>query len=240
MARLRNLPLLCEKQGCPQFSDFLNEEEAALALPAVQRCGFPFRFWGGFPGAQRVMLGVFPDWMLPEEEEFPIFSCTIRYPAAYSLSHRDFLGSLMGQQIRRELIGDIVVREGEAYLFADQRTEKVLLTQMDRIGRVGVKICPGVPDGIIAEQRFREIPGTLPSLRLDAAVALCCGVSREKAAALVAGGLVQKNHLETLSVSASLSDGDVISIRGKGKFRLETEGARTRKGRISVRILEYL
>ena len=146
----------------------------------------------------------------------------------------------MRQQIRREMIGDIVVREGEAYVFADERVEKVLLTQVDRIGRVGVEVCKGVPDGIAVEQQFREIRGTLASLRLDAAVALCCGISREKAAAMITGGLVQKNHVEVASVSAALADGDVLSVRGKGKFRLETDGSRTRKGRIAVRALQYL
>lgn len=239
-ARLRNLFELCEKLGCPRFSDFLNEEEAAWALPLARHGGLPFRFWGGFPGAGRVMLGVFPEWMEPDEEIFPITACTFCFPAAFPLTHRDFLGSLMGQQIRRELVGDIVVREGEAYVFADERVEKILLTQVDRIGRVGVEVRKGAPNEIIVEQRFREIRGTLASLRLDAAVALCCGVSREKAAAMIAAGLVQKNHVEMANVSAALADGDVLSVRGKGKFRLETDGSRTRKGRVAVRALQYL
>ena len=146
----------------------------------------------------------------------------------------------MGQQLRREIIGDILVREGEAYVFADERVEKVLMTQMDRIGRVGVEVQKGAPRDIAVEQQFREIRGTLASLRLDAAVALCCGVSREKAAAMITAGLVQKNHLELQNVSAALENGDILSIRGKGKFRLETDGALTRKGRVAVRVLQYL
>lgn len=239
-ARIRNLFELCERTGTPKFSDFLSEEEAARAAGIAGHGGLPFRFWGGYEGAGRVMLGVFPDWMEPETGAFPIVGCTFTYPAAYELTHRDFLGSLMGQQLRRELIGDIVVTPGEAYVFSDDRVEKVLLTQMDRIGRVGVSVKKGVPDGISVEQKFKEISGTLASLRLDAAVALCCGVSREKASALITGGLVQRNHLAAENVSAALSDGDVLSIRGKGKFRLETDGSLTRKGRVAVRILQYL
>ena len=202
-ARIRNLFELCERTGTPKFSDFLSEEEAARAAGIAGHGGLPFRFWGGYEGAGRAMLGVFPDWMEPETGAFPIVGCTFTYPAAYELTHRDFLGSLMCQQLRRELIGDIVVTPGEAYVFADDRVEKVLLTQMDRIGRVGVSVKKGVPDGISVEQKFKEISGTLASLRLDAAV-------------------------------------DVLSIRGKGKFRLETDGSLTRKGRVAVRILQYL
>lgn len=179
-ARIRNLFELCDKLSVPRFSDFLSEEEAARALALARHGGLPFRFWGGYAGAGRVMLGVFPEWMEPEEDAFPIEGFTFRYPAAFSLTHRDFLGSLMGQQLRREMIGDILVREGEAYVFADERVEKVLMTQMDRIGRVGVEVQKGAPRDIAVEQQFREIRGTLASLRLDAAVALCCGVSRER------------------------------------------------------------
>ena len=230
LARIRSLFDLCQRQGCPKFSDFLTEE----------RTGLGTLFWGGFQGASRVMLGVFPDWMDPDPEEFPIVGCTFRYPAAYALTHRDFLGSLMAQQIRREMVGDIVVQAGETYVFADKRVEKVLLTQIDRIGRVGVQIEKGTPADFQVIQDFREIKGTLASLRLDAAVALCCGVSREKASALISAGMVQKNHCPAENGSIQLADGDVLTVRGKGKFRLETDGVLTRKGRIAVRILQYL
>ena len=57
---------------------------------------------------------------------------------------------------------------------------------------------------------------------------------------MITAGLVQKNHLELQNVSAALENGDILSIRGKGKFRLETDGALTRKGRVAVRVLQYL
>lgn len=240
LARIESLFALCEKQGCPRFSEFLTEEQAAQVLPLAQRSGQPFLFWGGYEGAVRVMLGAFPEWMEPESDAFPITGATIRFPKQFPLSHRDFLGSLMAQQIKRETVGDILVREGEAFLFVDQKVEKVLFTQIDQIGRVGVSIVKGVPDGLETQQKYREIRGTLASLRIDAAVSLCCGVSREKASALISAGLVQKNHQPVSQVSAAVADGDVLTVRGSGKFRLETDGGLTRKGRVPVRCYQYL
>ena len=78
---------------------------------------------------------------------------------------------------------------GETYVFFDERVQKVLLTQIDRIGKVGVEVLDSVPEGISVQQKFQEINGTLASLRLDAAVAFCCGISREKAAALISAGI---------------------------------------------------
>lgn len=31
-----------------------------------------YRFFGGFPEAERTVLGVFPDYMEPLDEEFPV------------------------------------------------------------------------------------------------------------------------------------------------------------------------
>ena len=239
LARVRDLAALCEKQGCPKFSEFLNEEQAEAVRPLAEGSGLPYHFWGGFEGASRVMLGFFPEWEEPVREAFPIVGCSFRFPAAYTLSQRDFLGSLMAQQIKRETVGDIVVKEGAAYVFVHEKVEKVLTTQIDRIGRVGVAVEKGVPAGLTVEQEYKETRGTLASLRLDAAISLGCGVSREKASELVAAGIVQKNHRAVDSGSVTVADGDVFSVRGYGKFRLETENLRTRKGRVAVRILRY-
>lgn len=167
-----------------KFSSFLNEQQQAMAEPIVRKSGAQYRFYGGFPGAQRQMLGVFPDHMEPLDDYFPLKAFTFRYPDNYHLSHRDFLGTLMAQQIKRETIGDIVITSGKAFLFAEERVQKVVATQIDKVGGVGVTVEQGVDGPVTAVQKFRELKGTLASLRLDASVSLVTGLSREKAAKL--------------------------------------------------------
>lgn len=84
LARVRSLIALCTEQDCPRFSDFLTEEQAAAALPIAAKSGLKFLFWGGFTGAARTMLGVFPEWMEPDREAFPIVGATFRFPAQFS------------------------------------------------------------------------------------------------------------------------------------------------------------
>ncbi len=242
LSGIRNLFALCEKQGCPKFSAFLTEEQQASIQPVVKKLaagGYQVLFWGGYPEAQRKILGVFPDYIPPDPADFPLVGYTASFPEAYALSHRDVLGTLMGQQIRRETIGDIVVQPGKAVIFAEERVEKVLGTQISRIGGVGVRMEKGFVPFTVAQQ-FAQRSGTFASLRLDAAVAFCAGLSREKAAALIAAGLCSLNHLEKKEQSAPVSQGDILVIRGKGKFRLETISGPTRKGRIGVTFLQYL
>ena len=240
---IRNLFTLCEKRGTPCFSTFLAEEQRAEIEPMAKKLareGFEILFWGGHPDAQRTMLGVFPDYIPPEPEAFPIVAYTAKFGGDFrTIGHRDVLGTLMGQQIRRETIGDIVVQPGKAVIFAEERVERVLATQIDRIGGTGITMEKGF-EPFKVEQQFSEIKGTLSSLRLDAAVALCAGTAREKASAMITAGLCSLNHIEEKDQSKRLSEGDILTIRGKGKFRLEEVGGLTKKGRTAVTFLKYL
>lgn len=234
LAGIRNLIDLSQRQDTMKFSSFLNEQQQAMAEPVVRKSGVVYRFYGGFPDAQRRMLGVFPDYMEPLDEYFPIEAFTIRYPETYRLSHRDFLGTLMAQQIKRETVGDIVIIPGKAVLFAEERVHKVVATQIDKVGGVGVTIEQGLDEPVVAVQQFKEIKGTLASLRLDASVSLVTGLSREKAAKLIANGMVMLNYQEKSQGTTLLKEEDILTVRGYGKFRLTTVGHETRKGRISV------
>lgn len=234
LAGINNLVELSVRQDTMRFSSFLNEQQQALAEPIVRKSGVQYRFYGGFSGAQRLMLGVFPEYLEPSDEYFPIRAYTLRYPKNYRLSHRDFLGTLMAQQIKRETIGDIVITPGKAVLFAEERVHKVVATQIDKVGGVGVTVEQGLDGSVTAVQKFKAMKGTLASLRLDASVSLVTGLSREKSAKLIAGGMVMLNYLEKCHGTALLKEGDILTVRGYGKFRLTAVGPETRKGRISV------
>ena len=109
-----------------------------------------------------------------------------------------------------------------------------MATQIDKVGGVGVTVEQGLDGPVTAVQKFRELKGTLASLRLDASVSLVTGLSREKAAKLITSGMVTLNYLEKSQGTALLKEGDILTVRGYGKFRLTTVGHETRKGRISV------
>jgi RNA-binding protein YlmH len=234
-ARIRNLFALCERQGAPKFSFFLNEAQLDTALTIARGQSLPMLAYGGYDGAERMMLGVFPEWMEPDPAVFPIAGFTLCYSGLNTLGHRDVLGALMAQQIGRETIGDILIESSRVYLFTEEKVRKVVETQLLQIGRAGITVQPGIPENFSVSRPVKEIRGTLASLRLDAAVALLTGLSREKASRLIVSGLTQLNYLPKDNVSAPLSEGDIVTVRGYGKFRLEEVAGLTRKGRLSVR-----
>ena len=139
VSHVADMVSICERTCSSRFSAFLTEGEAALAERFLRYEGFShFMMWGGFEGAQRVMLGVFGEYEEPMAEEFPLAAVKFRFRECDSLSHRDFLGSLMSLGITRNQIGDIICSEGRAYaLLTRAAAEQAVF--IEKIGRVGVK-----------------------------------------------------------------------------------------------------
>lgn len=92
---------------------------------------------------------------------------------------------------------------------------------------------------IVPEIDRKIVTDTVASLRLDNIVASAFGLSRGRAAEAIKGGIVFVNHVEVIKADAAVSEGDQITLRGKGKARLAEIGGRSRKDRIYVQIERY-
>ena len=242
-ARLADMVSRSSRDGCAVFSPFLDERECA---EAQQWClhnagGLRYMLWGGFPEARRRMLAVYPDYCEGYiKEEYPFVCLTLSFRREDRLTHRDILGTFMGMQLKRNVIGDIVTGEGAAQVFVTDVAGKAIMSGVRKIGRVGVKISDSEPFEMEVVQEFRAVGGTVASMRHDCIVSLAAGVSREKASCLIRGEKVSVNHLEVTAPASELESGDVISIRGCGRFLLSDIGDTTKKGRIHVTLQKYI
>lgn len=231
---------LKKARGRPAFSGFLDEGQQAVLQEALRykKEAQPL-FWGGFPGAERAMLGLFPDYMDPAPGLFPICAVAFTYRKSDRPGHRDFLGAMLSLGVERSVIGDIRVGEGRSVAFVKEEMAAYFADNLQKIGRIGVKAALGAEEPLPGGPTFAEIKGVAASNRLDCLTAIAARTSREKAGAMVQAGLVQLNHRETLSPSARIEEGDVLSIRGHGKFIIDRLGPQTQKGRLSVQCRKY-
>ncbi len=239
-ARLEDALELCERYACPRFVGFLDERQRALSEAFLRRRGNPILSWGGFPEAERILLGVFPAHMEPDEASFPLISLGFTYRTGISLTHRDFLGTLLSCGVKREKIGDIVCGDGLAVAFVEEDLAPFLRDQVVKVGGEGVTVTAPYEGPLPAGRRFLEIRQTVASPRLDAVVKAVAGISREEAARRIAAGLVSLNHQPMESVSAAVREGDLLSIRGEGRYRVEEIGPPTRKGRLQLTAKKYI
>ena len=240
-ARVADACNLCERRSCPRFVGFLDEHRQAVVRAVLREKGMPEHvFFGGYEDAERVMVGVFPSFMETQTALFPIAALRFRYRAHAALTHRDFLGTLLANGIKRDAIGDILCEQGQAVVLVAEDVAPYIAEQVQKVGGEGVAIEYPYTGEIAAHREFREIGDTIASPRLDAVVKAAARISREEAARRIASGLVSLNHMPCETVSASVKEGDVLSVRGSGRFVVDTLGPQTKKGRLIVKIRQYV
>ncbi|MDR0531200.1 MAG: hypothetical protein LBG83_03950 [Oscillospiraceae bacterium] len=208
---------------------FLTPEQAALARRAF---GGELTLLGGFDEAER-QAPVFAGGPVAPED----------YIAAVKLSfrpqdrpgHRDILGAALGLGIDRAVLGDIVVEDSAAYLVCLRRVQGFLCENLDMAGRVRLRAEPiALSELPAARNAVGEHRGTVASLRLDNLLAEAFTLSRSQAEELLRLGLVQLCHEECRKGSKLVRQGDIISVRGKGRARLLEIGPESKKGRVWV------
>ncbi len=115
-----------------------------------------------------------------------------------------------------------------------------LTDQIDRIGGESVRAEADYTGELPALHRFRPLSGTVASPRLDAVLKWLLASAREPAAELIRSGLVSVNHCVCQTASHTLKEQDVLSVRGAGRFRIETIGPETQKGRLHIAAVQYI
>ena len=186
---------LSERRNIPRFLGFLNEHESLYLKQHLPKSA-DIRFFGGYPDAVRLMMGAAAD-----EESFPITALEFTYRAQDHLRHKDFLGSLMALGIRRDTLGDILTGDGKTVIFVRDELVPFLMNDVDKIGRVGVKVGYADVGDLPVPDDTEELLYTLSSLRLDAFVAAAAHLSRDKAARMIKNELVTVDHVIETEVS---------------------------------------
>jgi len=245
-ARILDKLEACEKNHAITFSRFLDERQRTLADKLLKQVDSArYMFFGGYEGALRTVAVFLPDYIEPdqiyEEEYSPIACLRASFSDEHKLSHRDFLGSLMGLGIQRDTVGDILPGEGSCDLIVLREIRPFILANLNSAGKAKLKLTAIEPGRLnVPEPGFRMIKDTVASLRLDNIVSAGFSVSRDKASDAIRTGKVAVNHLECAKPDKTLAQGDKISLRGMGKIELCEVGNLTKKGRTVVTIKKYL
>ena len=237
-AKTLDAAALCSKNSAVKFVGFLSEEQALFARALLKSCKVDCGFFGGFEGARRVMLGCFPDGV--KSKVFPITAVSFYYRKSDILTHRDFLGSLMALKISRESVGDILIEEGRAVAFLTKETAPLVLEEIRKIGRIGVRVNEGYEEPLPLIENLADFTNTVASCRLDCVIAAVCNLSRNGAGEKIGLGLVSVNSVVCQKATKEVASGDIITVRGKGKFIIESITDKTRKNRNVLKYKKYI
>lgn len=231
------------RKDIPANSCFLSPRELELTRLLFGEPEGLHRF-GGYPDAERQMLVYLPEYLDEESlyyDDSPVACLRAIYFEGDSLTHRDFLGALMGAGVARETVGDICVGKGSCDFFVSKEIAPYLLQSFSSAGRTRFRLSE-IPlnEAQIPEPEIKEVKDTLASLRLDAVISSGFRIGRSLASDYVNAGKAAINGLPCTKSDKAVAEGDKVSVRGLGKCKLAQVNGQTKKGRISVVIHRYV
>ena len=242
------------KKNSQTNSLFLDSRQRALVENLCKgRKELKTFFYGGYPGAERTVGMCLPDYIVADDDaqladyftenpdDNPLALLRISKDTFSTLSHRDYLGSIMALGVKREMLGDILVRDDGCDIVVLKSIVKFLENNLQKAGRgtLSAEII-GVESIIKPEQKTEDKLCVVASLRLDSAVSAAYNISRTLAAEAINKGLVSVNGLPTQKTDSKIAVGDKVVLRGKGKVVVKELAGETKKVRLKILFQKFI
>ena len=217
-----------EKYYTTMHTEFLDPSQQAVATPLL--LGINHTFEGGHEDAERKVLFIMPDEYTQADIEDTLCVIRISVSGGKPLSHRDYLGSVLGLGIKRDRIGDLTVYENGCDMVVLDEISGYILQNLTKIARQNAKcVKRNIRELRRSETVYEEQKIIVSSLRLDCVISGAYNLSRK-------ADRVQINHTVCNNISKTVNQGDTISLRGSGRFTIEEIGGTTKKGRTVLTI----
>lgn len=238
--RFEELADRSDTRQCLVFSDFLNLAEQSILKETALPC--PVCLWGGYAAAERkvAVFGTLDTETAADKTPFVLLKVA---PAAQKfadmLSHRDFLGSILGLGLRREMLGDIVIADNCGYIFCMESVADFIMDNLQKVRHTTVRCSrtDTLPETLTAEPEAESV--VVASERLDALLAAVFRLSRNEAQKLIAAERVFLDSRVCTKAEFSPKEGCIISVRGFGRFLYGGIDRETKKGKLRVTVQIY-
>lgn len=242
ISRAEDTVMLAEKHCCLKIFGFLTPyERAVIEKSIISPQDIICKFCGGYSYSERTLFIAFPNFVSEYEKDIPISVIEITGRDIMGLSHRDYLGAILGLGIKRDKIGDIIVFDDKCFVFVLEDIAEYIINNLTKIGRKGIKTkIKCVSEVEIPEPNYEVINGTVPSLRLDAIVALALNVSRSTANNLILNEKVFINWRPEKRNDFILANDAILSVRGYGRFKIIISDKFSRKNRQHITVEKFL
>ncbi len=222
------------------YSDFLNLHEQGVLQSANMRA--PFVLFGGYPSAERKVacFGTAEPCAVAENAPFVLLKISPAAPKfAETLTHRDFLGSILALGLRRERVGDILLFDNNGYVFCMESIAAFLTENLDRVRHTTVRVTPAdaLPNALTAEPETKSV--VVASERLDAVLSAVFRLSRSEAQKLIGAERVFVDSCAVTRADIVLKTNGIVSARGYGRFRYCGTERETKKGKLRVAVQIY-
>ena len=238
-----------ENKNKIEHTDFLDMSQIELVQKFINKIKITnYMTYGGFEQAERKMYVIYPEKFNTEVVSKNLSNIVdivrIKLPDDLKgkYSHRDYLGAVIKLGVKREKVGDIIVSQDGADIIVDKDITKFLLENLNSLTRFSKsKITVEQIENLRkVEVKKEELDIIVSSLRLDNVISELARCSRNKALEIINMERVFINFQNETKKTKQIKPGDIVTIRGKGRFYIKELVGQTKSGRTIIKVEKFV
>ena len=240
---------MCENKNKIEYTNFLDLAQIELVQNYIDKLKIEnYISYGGYEQSERKLFVIYPEKFNSTVVEKNLVSIVkivrIQLPDELKekYAHRDYLGAVIKLGVKREKVGDIIVDNDGADIIVEKDISKFLLENLSGLTRFSKsKITIEKIDNLrTVEVRREEREIIVSSLRLDNVISELARCSRNKALDIINMERVFVNFQCETKKTKQIKTGDMVTIRGKGRFYIKELVGQTKSGRVIVKIEKFV
>ncbi len=241
MRRILDIVEIVMRNHSVESTDFLDPYTRRLAISILNRFDdISYSELGGHEEYERKVIVIYPTYHYLSKSDYSVVGIRL-HGDLEGLRHPDYLGAILGLGVKREKIGDIVIRDQFVDIVVKKEIKNFILYNIKKIGRNNFKAKNiELEDLKYLAPEYKLKTTTLSSNRLDVYIAACYNLSRKDSSNLIKRNRVKVNWEPIDKPSFELYASDMISVRGYGRSILSSIDGKTKKDklRVSIHILK--
>lgn len=240
-----------EKRNTVEYTDFLDIRQRGLLEKVLKEIKYTnYAIYGGYDLAERTVIIIYPEKLENVFEQnlfdynqiLKVIRIKLPNETKGKYSHRDYLGAVIKIGFKREKVGDILVSLDGADMIVESQSVKILMNGLKELTRFSKSEFEeiNINDIEVPMQSTEILNIIIPSMRVDSIVSELIKTSRSKVIEIINAERVIVNCEVAYKNSKLLKENDVVTVRGKGKFKINKIVNYTKKGNIVLEVEKYI
>lgn len=221
-----------------KMTDFLDPRERQIIEMIIGKNNEDIKVCvnGGGLSTERSRVVIAPFYEEIEDNTFQLTLLQASYHDKFiTLEHRDVMGAFLSLGIKRKKLGDISVGNGIIQIVLADEIASYVIANLNAIKNASIQLKEVPLSSMIEkETKWLEADSTVSSLRLDAILKEIYRISRNTATEQINKTNVKVNHKIVEDGKFMLQEGDLLSVRGKGRSKLVKINGRTKKDKWKI------
>ena len=239
------------KRNSVEYTDFLDMRQRQLLEKVLKDIKYTnYIAFGGYKMAERTTIITYPEKLeeifIENKFDYNSLFGVIRIVLPNELkgmyAHRNYLSGIIKIGMKREKVGDIITRFDGADIIVLKDAEKYVLDGLKELTRFSKAefTKAKLSELQVEEPKTEKISIIIPSMRIDSVVSEAIRTSRAKATEVIKEEKVFINHELVVKGSKEVKTNDLITVRGKGRFKVGEILNSTKKGNLVIEIEKYV